>query len=103
MGITISFAISIENEFSIIFTLHIQSHRRVNPQSLLSNLILSNFVSLLSYGGQRNISVLLIYTKRPKVFELPKLQYIQQNLARAMDDIQRRNFCVCLNQNSRLK
>ena len=32
-------------------------------------------------------SILLKYTKRPKVFEQPKLQYIQQNLARAIDDI----------------
>ena len=41
--------------------------------------------------------------KRPKVFEQPKLQFIQQTLAKAIDDIQRRNLSVCLNQNSRLK
>ena len=44
-----------------------------------------------------------IYPKRPKVFEQPKVQFIQQNLAKAKDDIQSRNLCVCLNRNSRLK
>ena len=37
------------------------------------------------------------------VLRQPKLQFIQQTLAKAIDDIQRRDLCVCLNQNSRLK
>ena len=37
-----------------------------------------------------------MYPKRPKVFEQPKLQFIQQNLARAIDDIQDATYVFAL-------
>ena len=78
------------------------------PISLYQGLLRSirfEFIWLIISSSLFNIqsNYYTIYPKRPKVFQQPKLQFIRQTLAKARDDIQRCNLCVCLNQNSRIK